>query len=964
MNDKRGSRQSTRTLDRRRHWGLPGALLLCILLPLGIASGWAPDPNSDASPPTTLEQPAGPTGVLTLVNNSTIKGRLGESGTPDLICWWGTEFTAPFQFRTPAIKSIKFDVEADRRAAQGEFAFEFNSGDLISGQLVDWTDQAIEIQSEQLGTVKARPEAIRRLHRRKENARSVFASLSGLHDWTTTAWDTSGWQEDGDHLKTDQPGATLNGDLRVPERAVVEFELAWQDKPDFVLAIGVDTESESDRPSDGWRLETVAGSLAIVREGQDAADVDFIADLKERESISLHAFLDQRTGSMQVLWDDGKLAGEISLPPSADSAPAQGYGHGVRLVNRGNDLTLQRLRIVRWLGKRPSLSRDAQASIATSDGSIVYGSIDRYDQQSASLVISESDHQVPIRLQDVVAIKLGSTSSTEPPSQCALFLHDGARLSGDLSNIDSQHWILSGRHLDGEVRVPRDQIRSMIVFQHDGVDLDPGLQLGRLGRLELGTHQLSGRLAPATGGADDQAPNSSCLHWHPLGSENAAPLKRTAAGIILYKEPQRTDASSAAVRALAMQRLRLQQQKRGLNFGKLFLERVDNGAAAAVERDAHVIHIRAGDVVACRIESIDQQGVHLTTVDSDHGFVPHAQVKAVEFVTTAPPLDLNEAKRQRLLTIPRLQKSSPPTHLLCSHTGDFLRCRLRSVDAETVTVEVQLEELTIPRERVARIIWFHPDELPGSTDNENNPKQVASAGDDSPTSFDGMVQVLESDGKRVTFVPEEITEKTIAGSSELLGACRFDLFKVDQLILGSRIGTEVSDVAFNRWKLQPAVEPLVAQMSADGPNDGSESPLVGLDAPDVRLELLDGGKFRISELKGQIIVLDFWASWCAPCMQTMPLLVEAMKEFEEDQVRLISINLEEPADHIRSVLQRHELNLTVALDLDGVAAAEYQARAIPQLVIVGPDGKVQRLYVGGGGDVVEQMKAAITELLE
>src|SRR5690606_7363386 len=114
------------------------------------------------------------------------------------------------------------------------------------------------------------------------------------------------------------------------------------------------------------------------------------------------------------------------------------------------------------------------------------------------------------------------------------------------------------------------------------------------------------------------------------------------------------------------------------------------------------------------------------------------------------------------------------------------------------------------------------------------------------------------------------------------------------------------------------------------------------------------GRFRLANCKGQIIVLDFWASWCGPCMQTIPLLHEAMQEFDPDQVRLISINLEEPASHIRSVLERHKLDLTVALDVDGVAGLRYQADSIPQLAIIDREGTVARLYIGGGREVVEQ----------
>ncbi len=179
----------------------------------------------------------------------------------------------------------------------------------LPGNLSTGRDTAIGIQSNQFGRIDVRPAAIRRLHRIEENATLVFASLAGLQDWKSTNWETSGWDEDGDHLFTRQGGATLNGDLQVPDRAVVEFELAWDDKPNFVFAIGVDTESESDRNTDGWRFETVAGKLAVVREEEDAADVDTVADLSDRKSIRLSAYVDQLSGEMRVFLPDGSTCG-------------------------------------------------------------------------------------------------------------------------------------------------------------------------------------------------------------------------------------------------------------------------------------------------------------------------------------------------------------------------------------------------------------------------------------------------------------------------------------------------------------------------------------------------------------------------------------------------------------------------------------------------------------------------------
>ena len=96
----------------------------------------------------------------------------------------------------------------------------------------------------------------------------------------------------------------------------------------------------------------------------------------------------------------------------------------------------------------------------------------------------------------------------------------------------------------------------------------------------------------------------------------------------------------------------------------------------------------------------------------------------------------------------------------------------------------------------------------------------------------------------------------------------------------------------------------------------------------------------------------------------MPLVEQAMEQFDSEKVSLISVNLQESVQQIQPVLERYDLDLTVALDTDGVAAARYEARAIPQLVIVGNDGVVKQLYVGGGSKVVNQMTTAIQNMLD
>jgi peroxiredoxin len=94
-------------------------------------------------------------------------------------------------------------------------------------------------------------------------------------------------------------------------------------------------------------------------------------------------------------------------------------------------------------------------------------------------------------------------------------------------------------------------------------------------------------------------------------------------------------------------------------------------------------------------------------------------------------------------------------------------------------------------------------------------------------------------------------------------------------------------------------------------------------------------------------------------MQTMPLMEDLANELRDTGILFVAVNLEEPPNQIKSTLERHQLQPTVALDRDGAVAAKYQVSGIPQTVIVDKDGKIARLYVGGGPQLIEQLSEAL-----
>jgi thiol-disulfide isomerase/thioredoxin len=175
---------------------------------------------------------------------------------------------------------------------------------------------------------------------------------------------------------------------------------------------------------------------------------------------------------------------------------------------------------------------------------------------------------------------------------------------------------------------------------------------------------------------------------------------------------------------------------------------------------------------------------------------------------------------------------------------------------------------------------------------------------------------------------------------------------------------KVSNVlTFKDWKGDPKFAPDAFEFEAPEGSEKAKSlmdiiasgrnrpepgphPLVGQAAPEIKLDQLDGGKFDLAELKGKVVILDFWATWCGPCVQAMPIIEKVAEKYKDKGVLLFAVNLQEEPDDVKKFLEAAELNVTVPLDKEGTVARAYKADAIPQTVLVGKDGSVQVVRIG------------------
>lgn len=151
-------------------------------------------------------------------------------------------------------------------------------------------------------------------------------------------------------------------------------------------------------------------------------------------------------------------------------------------------------------------------------------------------------------------------------------------------------------------------------------------------------------------------------------------------------------------------------------------------------------------------------------------------------------------------------------------------------------------------------------------------------------------------------------------------------------------------------------EPITLTAAASG-----SAPEVGEEAPDFRVQGLDGQSFQLSDFRGSAVWINFWASWCPPCRAESPDIEAVYQEKRDEGLVVLALSIGEGASAVRDYVERTGITFTVGLDEGTDIAAAYRIAGIPSHYFVDRDGILRESRVGSMSR--ETMEEEVDEIL-
>lgn len=134
-------------------------------------------------------------------------------------------------------------------------------------------------------------------------------------------------------------------------------------------------------------------------------------------------------------------------------------------------------------------------------------------------------------------------------------------------------------------------------------------------------------------------------------------------------------------------------------------------------------------------------------------------------------------------------------------------------------------------------------------------------------------------------------------------------------------------------------------VTVSGGSEGPAVPTVNEPAPDFELETLSGGSTRLSDYRGQVVMINFWATWCGPCRDEMPLIQEYYERYDGEMV-VLGVNVGERRADVEKFVKEVEVDFPILLDENIEVERLYRVRAYPTTFFVDTEGTILYQHIG------------------
>ncbi len=866
-------------------------------------------------------------------NQSMVGTLLGSAD--DEIVWSNEYFDGEINIRINRLRRLDTGKNVSLTSSS-PFAFDFIEGHSVMGKLVDVQESKIAIESEAVGIVTLPLSSLSRIRRLNLPQERILNAFQGTVLGSQTNSDND-WKVSGNVLTATAKGAIWHESFEPTNKVRFDVRLTWDATPNFEILF-FDHQPRVVISKELPRIEVWDRKLVATQQTTSHADVTKLWEFDDADAeLDLTIYVDSTSNRLSVFTKTGSYLGSIATRFSEPEGI-----RGIGFINHSPQTSVQSFLVSKWDGKLPFGTGQDRSE---PDHIEATGTLAGVSADKKTIQVRDPDGKVDNilieRLSNFIQTQSTTSQNDEPkqskltsPELVHLLVADGSQFIGRL--VKSVSSKLNLMIQEGAQTISVDTIDVVSLRPVTLTETIPTTGV----RLLMPGVDLYGSIADLA----ETRPKSR-IHFDSSVFSHSVGIQEFAHGSIYFNrtsiQPQATTWRSPI-------------PNRPLGLVPNAKLPTESNPAISPYRTPEDLQLRSGDILDASVQTIDQNGVTIQSTLTEKTFIPHHAIRSVELKNPFRGKEIDRKKMERLLTVPRMQKEFPPTHLLITVQGDYHRGKLVTLTEDSADFEEGLVTLKIPRNVISVIVWLHDREWEKSEETTHvvDPKTF-------------HLHVKTRSKSRFTLEPIRYENSRLYGRSQLLGEVTIPLSDIETIEFGKDIQSRLEKTSENPWRLDLAKSPVVFDEAASPTSSGMElgnSPLVGKPAPNFELQQLDGAKWRLGDQKGKIIVLDFWASWCGPCMHGMPLVEAIVKERNREDCIWVGVNIEESDIRARTAIERLGIQSPILLDEFGGVAKEYQARAIPLTVIIDRDGIVRHTFVGADDSSLEGIQKALESL--